>query len=208
MIDAILFDLDGTLIDTEKHALKAGLEAFSKMGHPRSVEFMHALVGVDLPTASEIISQALPGLDQDLLNDHWRKGYHASLDDGLLVKPDVLELLTLKLRPMAIVTSSGRDEAHHKLRLTGLDGYFDQIITLQDVTAPKPAPDPYLLAARLLGVAPSRCLVFEDSETGAQAAHRAGCIVVQVPDVVPSQGRWAHHLATSLMHGARLAGLV
>jgi beta-phosphoglucomutase-like phosphatase (HAD superfamily) len=49
--------------------------------------------------------------------------------------------------------------------------------------------------------------VFEDSETGAEAAYRAGCTVVQVPDVVPSEGRWAHHLAPDLLTGARMAGL-
>jgi beta-phosphoglucomutase-like phosphatase (HAD superfamily) len=81
------------------------------------------------------------------------------------------------------------------------------VITLDDVTAAKPAPDPYLLAANKLGVAPARCLVFEDSEAGAEAAHRAGCRVVQVPDVVPSEGRWAHHLAPSLLEGALAAGL-
>ena len=73
---------------------------------------------------------------------------------------------------------------------------------------PKPHPEPYLLAASLLNVDPARCLVFEDSEAGAQAAHRAGMVVVQVPDVVPSDGKWAHHLAGDLLEGARLAGLI
>ncbi len=81
------------------------------------------------------------------------------------------------------------------------------MITLDDVARPKPAPEPYLLAAERLGLPPARCLVFEDSETGAEAAHRAGCVVVQVPDVVPSEGRWAHHLAADLVAGARAAGL-
>jgi beta-phosphoglucomutase-like phosphatase (HAD superfamily) len=81
-------------------------------------------------------------------------------------------------------------------------------VTVDDVTQPKPHPEPYLLAAQLLGVAPARCLVFEDSEAGSEAAHRAGMVVVQVPDVVPSDGKWAHHLALDLMSGARAAGLI
>ena len=90
----------------------------------------------------------------------------------------------------------------------GLAGDFQHLITLDDVTRAKPAPDPYLLAAKWLGVAPARCLVFEDSEVGAEAAHSAGMRVVQVPDLVVSQGRFAHHLADDLISGARAAGLI
>ncbi|MBA4349649.1 MAG: HAD family phosphatase, partial [Rhodobacter sp.] len=77
-----------------------------------------------------------------------------------------------------------------------------------DVSEPKPAPEPYLLAAARLGVDPTRCLVFEDSDVGAEAAHRAGCTVVQVPDVAPTEGRFARHLAADLLAGARAAGII
>lgn len=207
MIDAILFDLDGTLVDTEIAALATGKAAFAELGFPVDDDFMHRLVGVDLPTAAGIIGTALPALDQARLNDLWRAAFVAEIERGLPLKPGVPELLSARLRPMAIVTSSSKTEAHHKLRLTGLGPYFDHVVTLADVTRPKPAPEPYELAARRMGVEPGRCLVFEDSETGAEAAHRAGCIVVQVPDVVPTQGRWAHHVAPDLLTGARLAGL-
>jgi len=133
--------------------------------------------------------------------------FAAEIDRGLPLKPGALELLSARHRPMALVTSSGHDEAHHKLRLTGLHLYFDAVVTLADVTSPKPAPQPYLLAAERLGVSPARCLAFEDSETGAEAAHRAGCTVVQVPDVGQATGRWAHHLARDLIDGAARAGL-
>ncbi len=208
MFDALLFDLDGTLVDTESLALVAGLAAFAELGHPVDAEFMHRLVGVDLPTAGRIIAAALPELDQSRLHPIWQTGFVAAIDEsGLALKPGAAELLALRLKPMAIVTSSARREAHLKLKKAGIDHHFDVVITVDDVAAPKPAPDPYLLAARRLGVPPGRCLVFEDSETGAEAAHRAGCVVVQVPDVVPSQGRWAHHLCEDLIAGARAAGL-
>lgn len=205
--DALLFDLDGTLIDTETVAMKTGMEAFAALGHPVDPAFMHRLVGIDLPTAAGIIGKALPLLDQNGLNAHWRQAFQAAIEHDLPLKPTALDLVSSRHRPMAVVTSSGRDEAHRKLRLCGLDGYFDTVITLADVTAPKPAPMPYLLAAERLGVPPARCLVFEDSETGAESAHRAGCTVVQVPDMVPATGRWAHHVAQDLMQGAILAGL-
>ena len=208
MFDAILFDLDGTLIDTESLALAAGMAAFTALGHPVDEAFMHSLVGVDLPSAGRRIAAAHPALDTAALNSLWQQGFQAAMANGLPLKPGVEMLLAARLLPMAIVTSSGRAEAHHKLNLTGIAGAFAHVITVDDVQAAKPAPDPYLLAAARMGVQPSRCLVFEDSETGAESAFRAGCTVVQIPDVVPSKGRWAHHLAVDLMAGARLAGLI
>ena len=208
MFDAILFDLDGTLIDTESVALRIGLQSFAALGVTVDLAFLHSLVGIDLPSSAAIISAAHPTLDQDALHVAWRHGFLAATSDaGLAVKSGVFDLLGARLLPMAVVTSSGRVEAHRKLALAGIAGAFDLVITLDDVARAKPAPDAYLLAAERLGVPPGRCLVFEDSEAGAEAAHRAGCVVVQVPDVVPSDGRWAHHLSDDMLAGARAAGL-
>lgn len=207
MYDALLFDLDGTLIDTEAVAMRVGMDVFQAMGHAVDLAFMRKLVGIDLPSTAIIIGNAMPNLDQVELNQRWREGFTHAITQDLPLKPGAMELLGARHRPMAIVTSSGREEAHHKLRLAGLSDFFDTVVTLADVAAPKPAPEPYLLAARLLGVPAARCLVFEDSETGSEAAHRAGCIVVQVPDVGEATGRWSHHLATDLLSGARMAGL-
>lgn len=209
MYDALLFDLDGTLIDTETLALSSGLLAFAAAGFPVEPDFMHGLIGVDQPTAGRIISARHPGLDLDHLNRLWGAGFRSEMDRGMPLKSGAVEILaTAPHLPRAVVTSSGRHEAHRKLGIAGLAAFFAEVVVLEDVMHPKPAPDPYLLAAEKLGVAPGRCLVFEDSEIGAEAAHRAGCVVVQVPDVVPSRGRWAHHVAADLMSGARLAGLL
>lgn len=208
MFDALLFDLDGTLIDTESLALQAGMLAFAQLGHPVAHEFMHSLVGRDQPTSRQIIAEAMPLVDQGALHPIWQAEYLAAMETGLPLKPGAARLVAARLLPMAIVTSSGRHEAHRKLGVAGIGAAFAHVITLDDVEAAKPAPDPYLLAAARMGVAPARCLVFEDSEAGAEAAFRAGCRVVQVPDVVPSSGRWAHHLARDLIEGARSAGLM
>lgn len=206
--DAILFDLDGTLIDTESIALVTGMAAFAAHGHAVDEAFMHGLVGKDEPTAARIIRHAMPGVDLDAVNRHWRQGFNDGVEMGLTLKPGASDLLPALTAPLAIVTSTGRMGAHRKLGIAGIADAFTHVVTLDDVRAPKPDPEPYLLAASLFGVSPARCLVFEDSETGAEAAHRAGCTVIQVPDIVPSQGRWAHHLAPDLVTGARMAGLL
>jgi HAD superfamily hydrolase (TIGR01509 family) len=207
MYDAVLFDLDGTLIDSESVAIRTGLATFERMGHPVDAAFFHAIIGRDNPTASRMIAAAFPDINVDALNSAWTKGFQAAMATEIPLKPLVHETLAAISLPRAIVTSSRREEARNKLARAALDTYFSHVVVLEDVAAAKPCPDPYLLAARLLGVDPARCLVFEDSETGAESAHRAGCVVVQVPDILPSSGRWAHHVAPDLWSGATAAGL-
>lgn len=207
MYDAVLFDLDGTLIDSEAVAVRTGLAAFDVMGHAVTPDFLHAMIGKDTPSTMRLIAAEMPHLDIDRLGGLWSDGFKAAMARDVPLKPQVHEVLCAISLPRAIVTSSRKVEARNKLTAAALHDYFDHVVVLEDVMAAKPAPDPYLLAARLLGVDPARCLVFEDSEIGAESAHRAGCVVVQVPDIVPSSGRWAHHVAPDLMAGARAAGL-
>lgn len=208
MFDAVFFDLDGTLVDTESLAVTSGLAAFAACGHSVDEAFMHGLVGKAEPMAARIIRAAMPALDLTEFNAVWRESFDAAIAGGLPLKPGAAELLALISQPMALVTSSGRTGAHHKLGMAGLTAHFREVITFDDVTAAKPEPEPYLLAAQRLGVHPSRCAVFEDSDIGAEAAHRAGCVVIQIPDVAPTDGRFAAHVARDLMAGARLAGLI
>jgi HAD superfamily hydrolase (TIGR01509 family) len=208
MFDAVIFDLDGTLIDTESLALSAGIEAFAAMGNPVDPAFLHGLVGKDNPTGARLIRAAYPALDMVALDKRWAAGFEKRMAGGMPLRPGALDLLTQLTLPKAIATSSGRKGAARKINLAGLAHHFTHVIVLEDVKAPKPAPDAYLLAARRLGMNPARCVVFEDSDVGAEAAHRAGMHVVQVPDVNPTEGRYAHMVAPDLLSAARSLGLI
>lgn len=208
MFDAVIFDLDGTLIDTERLALTATIAAFNAVGIPADVAFLHTLIGKDMPTGESLIAARYPGLDLADLDRRVGVAMQDALVAGMPLKPGVRDLLARITVPKVIVTSSSRSSAARKLAQAGLAGEFLHVVTLDDVARPKPAPDPYLLAASMLAVPPARCIVFEDSEIGAEAACLAGMHVVQVPDILPSEGRFAHTLADDLLSGARAAGLI
>jgi HAD superfamily hydrolase (TIGR01509 family) len=208
MFDALMFDLDGTLIDSEKASISSGLEAFRTLGHPVDTPFLHGLIGKDHAASGQLIGAAWPHLDLIRLNQIWQALFIEATAAYLPLKPGAQDLLAAMAHlPLVLVTSSSRKEAHRKLRVAGIADAFREVITVDDVTLAKPAPDPYLLAAQRLNLPPQRCVVFEDSEAGAESANRAGCIVVQVPDILPASGRWAHHVAQDLLIGARMAGL-
>jgi HAD superfamily hydrolase (TIGR01509 family) len=208
MFDAVIFDLDGTLIDTEVLNQAAGVEAFAQCGITIEAAFLHALIGKDDESGAHIIRAAFPQIDFAAYEANWFAAVGRNYAAGIPLKPGALALLAQTKLAKALATSSTRAQADHKLAITGIGAHFQHIITFDDVERAKPAPDPFLLAARLLGVAPARCLVFEDSELGAEAAFCAGMTVVQIPDIIPASGRFAHLVAPDLLTGARGIGLI
>lgn len=210
--DAVVFDLDGTLIDTENLCNAAGVAACDLLGMPVDLPFFESLAGIHDDERVRLIAAHIGGpVDKTAFFAEWDRQCTLRFADGIPLKPGATDLLARLADaglPLGLATSSRRDPAHQKLRLAGLDRWFQSVVTFDDVPAAKPAPDPYLLSATRLNAAPARCLAFEDSETGARSAHAAGLTVVQVPDIHAATGRHAHHVAATLLDGARAAGLL
>lgn len=213
---AAIFDLDGLLIDTERLSIAAGRKALTELDLPPADLLFERLVGKDMKTVLQMVTDHFaPHVTRSVsfapFLDRWEELFHEELQAGIPLRPGADTLLG-RLRdrglPLALATSSSHAGAHRKLNQTGLIRYFDAVVSVDCVENPKPAPDPYLLAARRLGRDPRFCIAFEDSDTGAAAARAAGMTVVQVPDMVPTGGPHAHHLAADLMSGAALAGLI
>lgn len=210
--DAAIFDLDGTLLDTERLALRAGYAVLTQMGQPHHPGILEDQIGKDGPTGARAIAavygRAFP-IDDFIAR--WDQMFLTLLDQGIPLRPGVTDLLGqiagLGL-PRAVATSSGRASATKKLAQTGLAHHFATVVTFDCVTRPKPEPEAFLLAARRLGADPARCIAFEDSDIGSKAARAAGMLVVQVPDLAATTGPHAHHLAPDLLAGARMAGLI
>ncbi|WP_207231163.1 HAD family phosphatase [Bradyrhizobium sp. Leo121] len=189
-ISAVLLDMDGTLLDTEKVYFDSLVAALNARGYTDDVTTLcHAMIGLPGPEC-ELMLVRRYGDDFPLAEIN--KAFAANRDEmlraGLPLKAGAVELLDA-LRsaqcPMAIVTSSSRRSADQHLTLAGIRARFDTILTRDDVTHCKPSPDLYLLAAQRLRVKPQACVAIEDSNHGVTAAHAAGAITLMVPDMIP-----------------------
>ncbi|MDE7195185.1 MAG: HAD family phosphatase [Oscillospiraceae bacterium] len=188
MIKAVIFDLDGLILDTEKLLVKFWCQAANEAGFPMQTE--HALhirsLGrkFAIPYLSEIFGPEFDYMKirsrrMELMAEHIR-------EHGLEKKPGLEELLSYLQRnriPAAVATATDKNRAEEYLQQTGLLHYFSNIVCATMVENGKPKPDIYLFAAARLGLKPQECMALEDSPNGIYAASSAGCVTVMVPDL-------------------------
>ena len=187
---AIIFDMDGLMIDTERLALKAWQLAGADFGFPISDDIFITMVGRNRRDSDCILVEIF-GSDfpVDAVRKKRRTYVDGWIDEGkLAVKSGLLELLSFLdeiSMPKAVATSTGYERAVYKLSLTNLLAHFPIVVGGDQIQKGKPAPDIFLAAAMRLGVLPEGCLVLEDSDAGIQAAYDAGMTPVMIPDMKP-----------------------
>ncbi|WP_108652456.1 HAD family hydrolase [Dongshaea marina] len=186
---AAIFDMDGLLLDTERVCMTIFKQSCAELNIPFLEKVYLSIIGRDAAGIEQVIRDGYgPELDYPTLNAEWRKRYYAVVKHRAIpVKEGVIKLLQwLKSHeiPTAVATSTHKEIAQIKLRLAGLDQYFDNLTTGCEVTQGKPHPDIYLLAAKRLGKRPEHCLAFEDSNNGVRSAVAARMTTYQIPDLV------------------------
>jgi HAD superfamily hydrolase (TIGR01509 family) len=202
--DAVVFDNDGLLLDTESVWTRAEEDLFERRG----LEFTPAdkleLVGTSAEIAGGILERRLgePGRAEQLLEE-LNALVVAELEHGVEAMVGARELLE-RLReqgvPIGLVSNSPLRFVKRSIEIVGFEDLFDVVLSAHEVAAPKPAPDPYLEACRRLEVEPGPSVVaLEDSPTGVAAARAAGLTVIGVPSVEGVELKEAHHLAETLL---------
>ncbi|MEV0246724.1 HAD family phosphatase [Nocardia sp. NPDC050712] len=206
---AVLWDMDGTLLDSEKLWDIAVRELARELGHEMTDEIRHALIGSAGPDAMRIIFTGL-GLEPTVgavekARDFLERRVAELMTGPIPWRPgakDALAMVRAAGLRSALVTNTQRSLAEYGLDTLGRD-FFDVSICGDEVLAGKPDPAIYLRAAELLGVDPKHCVAIEDSPTGARAAEAAGCAVLVVPceiAVPPGPGRVFRDTLVGLTH--------
>lgn len=188
MITAVIFDMDGVLIDSESYYYEAWRRVGSETGIVIDREFHDRTLGISPPQLKEVVLETFGAQVpfDELLNRVSIHYNNLTEEDGIPLKPYVREALVFISRlglKMGVATSSRIATAEKCLSGLGLRPFFISVTGGDEVVHGKPAPDVYLLAATRLEVDPANCLAVEDSEAGTISASRAGMRVVTIPDL-------------------------
>lgn len=189
MIEAVIFDMDGTLVDSEMVSDKAWRKTGEVMGLDIPESLIRSLIGLNATLGKQVVAEHFGG-DAQLAERAFDKHMDLFLEiaeTSLEMMPharECLEELQAAGYPMALATSTHRLRAVPRLDRFGLGGFFATLTCGNEVDRSKPAPDIFLATAKSLGVAPERCAVVEDSFNGVRAGHAAGMHTFMIPDQV------------------------
>ncbi|MEU6070954.1 HAD-IA family hydrolase [Streptomyces sp. NPDC047082] len=196
-LQAVLFDMDGTLVDTER----LWWEAVEQVaGRPLTEADQPEVLGRAVEDTAEWLGAAT-GRPADGIARELHREFVARVRTGIVPRPGALDLLDALARegvPTALVTASPRAVADTVLEALG-PGRFAASVTADDTGRTKPAPDPYLAACRALGVDPAACVAVEDTGTGVSSAEAAGCAVLAVPSLAPIEAAPGRTVRDSLV---------
>ena len=186
---AVIFDMDGVIFDTEHLAMSLWIQAADELGIPGIAEVYPSVIGTTTIRTHEILAEHYgASFPREEFDRRVRELYHEYYDrEGLPVKPGAPELLsslTANHIPLALASSTHSDLVRRELRDAGFLDYFDVVIGGDMVTHSKPHPEIFLLAANALNAAPENCYVIEDSFNGIRAAAAAGVHPLMVPDML------------------------
>jgi len=205
---SVIFDLDGTLVDSEPNYYEAGRQTLAEHGVPDFTWAEHErFVGVSTLETAVLWKReyGLPASVAELLADTNRR-YLELARAATRAYPEMrkfVELLATEGVPMAVASGSSPEAIEAILAGTGLDAHLHTVVSADEVPRGKPAPDVFLEAARRLGTSPADCVVLEDAAPGAAAAHGAGMRCIAIPYIAAQAGAAEFATAGLLLRGGQ-----
>lgn len=185
--EAVLLDMDGLLLDTEKVAQRAFFLSCERVDFSCHIDDYAQLTGHGSVLRDKLLANILPkDIDMKAFNHHWWESFHHILSEEVPVKKGAMEFLEYVYSQdikIVVATSSFTESAEMLLSRAKLRPFIGLIVGGDQVKNAKPAPDIYLKAASSVNVPAQNCMAFEDSDVGTMAAHAAGVPVVQIPDI-------------------------
>lgn len=188
MKQGAIFDMDGLLFDTERMYRDSWKQSAQQFGLVHNPDFPRTVCGSSGAHMREIILQYYPQVDANAFADDCILRVERELETHVPEKTGVRDILQYFKQHgvrVAVASSSKRATVLHNLKQADILSYFDAVVSGDQVTHGKPAPDIFLLAAQQIGCEPENCYVFEDGTNGIRAGVAAGCTTIMIPDLTP-----------------------